>query len=741
MRLGLDLQGGANLVLEANPPADYEGDLDAALDVATDVIENRVNEFGVSESEVTRASGNRIVVQVPGLTLTEAENLIGATAALEFRVIDSLGNEVPATGFVNGQELAMTGAYLNNNAFPDRTTTNFAVVFETTSVGAQLLGQITSRALDFPINDPQRLLLVYLDDVNVSTATVQGTITDQGSITGLDSFSEADTLAKQLNAGALPVPLRTVQSNEVSATLGDDSVRDTVRAGQIGLLAVAIFMILYYRLPGLLATCALMVYTLLVLALFKLWPVTLTLSGIAAFVLSVGMAVDANILIFERMKEELRRGRTLNTAIDIGFRRAWSSIRDSNVSTLITCAILFWFGDQFGAALVKGFALTLAIGVLISMFSAITVSRTFLKMLVGSPLARNEWLWNASEERRRDDIAPNTEPRGIIHFAEKRWWYLSASLLAFITAVVILAIPPALKGGIEFTSGSTFTFTFTEQFVEQAELRTTLEELGYPEARVQGSGENSYLIRTRVLEGAPTLEDASGPIPPGEIDDLQARLEERFGAINREGFQTVSSTVSSEIVRAAILAVLIAAAAILVYIAISFRHVRQPVKYGVAAVIALTHDAFIVLGIFSFMAKVAGTEVDTAFITALLTVIGFSVHDTIVVFDRMREKLASDPLLPYEEAVNASLTETLARSLNTSITVILTVLALLLLGGVTIQNFLIVLLVGVIAGTYSSIGVASQVLVVWENGDIPRMFRRIFRREERDTEGLATERA
>ncbi|MEZ4493665.1 MAG: protein translocase subunit SecD [Dehalococcoidia bacterium] len=736
MRLGLDLQGGAHLVLEANPPADYEGDLDAALDVAKDVIENRVNEFGVSESEVTRASGNRIVVQVPGLTLTEAENLIGATASLEFRVIDGQGNEVPATGFVDGQELAMTGAYLKNNAFADRTATDFAVVFETTSIGAQLLGQITSRALDFSAGDPQRLLLVYLDDQNVSTATVNGVITDQGTITGLDSFSEADTLAKQLNAGALPVPLRTVQSNEVSATLGDDSVRNTVRAGEVGLLAVALFMILYYRLPGLLATAALAVYTALALAVFKLWPVTLTLSGIAAFVLSVGMAVDANILIFERMKEELRRGRTLNTAIDIGFRRAWSSIRDSNISTLITCAILFWFGDQFGAALVKGFALTLAIGVLLSMFSAITVSRTFLKMLVGTSLARNPWLWNASEERRRDDRSPNAEPHGLIHFAEKRWWYLSASMLAFVTACVILVIPPALKGGIEFTSGSTFTFSFDDQFVEQADLRDALSDLGYPEARVQGSGENSYLIRTRVLEGAPALEDASGPIPPGEIDDLQGNLEERFGAITREDFQTVSSTVSSEIVRASIGAVLAAAVAILIYIWISFRHLHQPWKFGAAAVIALTHDTFIVLGLFSFLGKVAGTEVDTAFITALLTVIGFSVHDTIVVFDRMREKLAADPLIPFEEAVNASLTETLARSLNTSITVVLTVLALLLLGGVTIQNFLIVLLVGIAAGTYSSIAVASQVLVVWENGDIPRFFRRVFGRDEREIEGM-----
>jgi len=405
MRLGLDLRGGARIVLEAAPPAGYEGDLRSALEVAKQVIERRVNEFGVSEAEVTLASGNRIDVQVPGMSVPDAERLIGRTAQLEFRVYDDQGNLVPATGVVNGQTLVMTGQYLKNNTYVSRQGATFAVNFETTGVGAELMRQITSRALQYPEGDPQRQLLVFLDDQLISNATVQGVIAEQGSITGLPTFSEANELSKQLNAGALPVPLRVVQSSEVSATLGDDSVLKTVRAGEVGLIAVALFMILYYRLPGVLAAAALVVYTSLVLLVFKLWPVTLTLSGIAAFILSVGMAVDANILIFERMKEELRRGRSLNAAIDTGFRRAWPSIRDSNVSTLITCAILYWFGDQFGAALVKGFALTLAIGVLVSMFSAITVTRTFLKMVVGTPVGHAGWLFNAAEVKRRAPAA------------------------------------------------------------------------------------------------------------------------------------------------------------------------------------------------------------------------------------------------------------------------------------------------------------------------------------------------
>jgi len=408
MRLGLDLRGGSYLVLEADPPEGYDGDIDEALNGAKDVLERRVNEFGVSEPEIQKTSGNRISVQVPGLSLLDAQNLIGKTAALEFQTYDEFGNLIPATGVIDGVTIVMTGAELKNNTFVQRQGTTYAVAFETTGRGARLMEQITTRALQYSSSDPRNFLVVSLDGVVLSEASVQGVIAESGVITGQNTFSEASNLSKQLNAGALPVPLKVVQANEVSATLGEDSVLDSVRAGQVGLLAVMIFMILFYRLPGVLASVALLVYTAITLAVFKLYPVTLTLSGIAAFVLSVGIAVDANILIFERMKEELRKGRTLNAAIDIGFRRAWSSIRDSNIATLITCFILYWFGSQFGASVVRGFALTLAIGVGISMFSAITVTRTFLKMVLGTPLAKNHWLFNADEVKRT--AVPATRP-------------------------------------------------------------------------------------------------------------------------------------------------------------------------------------------------------------------------------------------------------------------------------------------------------------------------------------------
>lgn len=312
----------------------------------------------------------------------------------------------------------------------------------------------------------------------------------------------------------------------------------------------------------------------------------------------------------------------------------------------------------------------------------------------------------------------------MLDFAGKRWWYLSVSLAFFIVAVISLAVFH-LKPGIEFTSGSTFTLEFTEQPVSQGDLRTALAELGHPEARVQGAGENKYLIRTSELGNAPTLDSAEGPDVPGEINQIEDGLRQRFGALTRSNFSTVSETVSTEIARNASLAVIVAALAILIYIWLAFRSLPRPFRYGAAAVIALMHDAFIILGLFALLGEIRGTEVDLAFITAILTVIGFSVHDTIVVFDRIRESLHNDPYIPFEEAVNASMTETLARSINTSLVVVLTVVSMLLIGGETIRYFLLVLLVGIIAGTYSSICVASQLLVAWENGDFGKFFRRL----------------
>src|SRR5215216_2989167 len=397
-RLGLDLKGGTRIVMQADTSqiaAEDQGSVDQALNTAVSIFERRVNAFGVAESEISRQGSTRIAVSMPGVSPEDARNLVGRTAALQFKEV-ALN---PATGQPNlnedgtpqwqpalardksGDIVPLTGKYLKANAFVSSNAAGLpAVSFEFNDEGGTMFGEVTQRNIGKPLG-------IFLDEELVSAPNVEGVITDRGQITGV-SGSEAKRLVAQLNAGALPIPFTIVQQTEVDASLGSDAVDKSIVAGFVGFAIVVVFMILLYRLPGVLASLALMTYAAVTLAIFKLIPVTLTLAGIAAFVLSLGIAVDANILIFERMKEEIRSGASLYTAIERGFSRAWTSIRDSNVSTIITSVILYWFGDQFGAALVKGFALTLFLGVIISMGSSILVTRTYLRLLVGTPLAR-----------------------------------------------------------------------------------------------------------------------------------------------------------------------------------------------------------------------------------------------------------------------------------------------------------------------------------------------------------------
>ena len=467
MSLGLDLRGGTRLVMEPEEGIQIE-DLDAALDGAVRVIERRVNEFGLAESEVNRLGDNRIAVQLPGINPAEAIRQIGRTALLQFcepivdelgsvatlqegvvryapqtcqAVLDEQGNIVvdpgvdsdgnvvppgeivfvawvrsgapgsalnprdndivwkPATGIVDGVELALNGEFLRPNTsvqITGQVISQPTLFFEFRAEGEDILEQVTERlaSRNYP-------LAPFLDgepirdsDNQVIAPQVQAVLSNgQGTITSLD-LETAQELSTLLNTGAFPIPLRIIQQQDVDATLGDAAVRNSVIAGEVALLLIMAFMILYYRVPGLLASLALIIYTAMVLAIFKFVPVTLTLAGVGAFVLSVGIAVDANILIFERMKEELRVGRNLVVSLEDGFSRAWSSIRDSNIATLIICIILFWFGDQFDESSIRGFAITLAIGVAVSMFSAITVTRTLMLVAVSQHwLARRLWLF------------------------------------------------------------------------------------------------------------------------------------------------------------------------------------------------------------------------------------------------------------------------------------------------------------------------------------------------------------
>ncbi|HLB11845.1 MAG TPA: protein translocase subunit SecD [Dehalococcoidia bacterium] len=389
LRLGLDLQGGTSLVMEGDLSKVELKERDRAMDGVARIIDRRINAYGVAEASIQRQGANRILVQLPGVRdVQEAVRLIGKTAQLDFReqVPTADGNTewvvAQALGSDN-QQRELTGKYFlprSQVTFDDRTGQP-QVAFEFDSEGGRLFEQITTRLVGKPLG-------IFLDNELISAPTVRDVIKERGVINNIP-LEEARLLAIQLNAGALPIPVGVVKQQDVDATLGADSLEKSLLAGEIGLAIVALFMLIYYRVPGLLADIALLVYSSVTLAVFQLIPVTLSLAGIAGFILSIGMAVDANILIFERTKEEVRSGRTLGASIEAGFSRAWTSIRDSNISTLITCAILFWFGSNFGASIVTGFAVTLALGVLISMFTAIIVTRTFLRTLVSTEFGRS----------------------------------------------------------------------------------------------------------------------------------------------------------------------------------------------------------------------------------------------------------------------------------------------------------------------------------------------------------------
>lgn len=404
LTLGLDLKGGTQVLLEADVPADQEVDPES-LRAARVIVEQRVNGLGVTEPNVQLQGDRRIVVELPGISNPEqAINTLRATGQLEFvepagaqlssgMVINTSTHpdavtrlqEAVAAGEAAAQltpyeqvfETVMTGDILRTAIATQDQYSQWQIQFDLTSDGSDQFYNYTRDHIGLP-------LVIVLDGRVLSAPVINAAIRDNGVITGQFSQEEADSLAIQMRYGALPIALQVVDTRTIGATLGQDSVDSSLRAGIIGMSMVLIFMLVLYRLPGLLADVALVMYVTLNVALYKLIPVTLTLPGIAGFLLSIGMAVDANILIFERLKEELRAGRSLRLAVESGFSRAWPAIRDGNLSTLISCAVLYWFGNSFGASIVKGFAVTLAVGVGLSMFTAVFVTRTFMRSFLSS---------------------------------------------------------------------------------------------------------------------------------------------------------------------------------------------------------------------------------------------------------------------------------------------------------------------------------------------------------------------
>ncbi len=726
---GLDLRGGMRVLLEADLPANVDV-TPQEMDDARQILENRANGLGVNEVTIETAGQRRLVGEFPGVTdqqqVIDALKQTGQLAFVPFgntplpegtQIKIDYANPVDPTAPVVLPSSAPSGATgSDQTTLPSPTDTAAPSAYqplftgtglESVSVTTSQLGEpqvafvMKSDAAkafsDFTSTHVGEYLGIVLDNKVISSPTINSAITKgEGVIEGNFTIDSANALAVQLRYGSLPVPFKIVETRAVGATLGQDSVNKSVTAGAIGLLLVILFMGIYYRLPGVVADIALLIYAATTFALFKIIPVTLTLPGIAGFVLSIGVAVDANILIFSRLKEELRAGKPLVQAIDLGWNRAWPSIRDSNISTLITTGILFWFGSAFGASQVKGFALTLALGVVVSLFTAIFVTRTLLHLVLDHL---------KFTEHPRMFMSPVKETKNAnkgLNIIRYRYWYFLISLIVIIPGLLSLAIW-GLPLAIDYTGGTSLEVAFSSQPPQPAQVVQLYSDMGYPGAEVQTSEGNILIIRSKELTN-------------DQMTSIVSKMENQFNeqvTVNR--FDTVGPSISSEVATRAAGAVAVAALGIIAYITFAFRKVPHAFRFGTAAIIAMLHDVAVVIGAAALLGHFLHWEVDSLFLTALLTVIGFSVHDTIVVFDRIRENQNIYRRLPFTTVVNHAVVQTMDRSINTQLTVMLTLLALALFGGLTIHTFVVFLLIGVFSGTYSSIFNASPILVVWEN--------------------------
>jgi protein-export membrane protein SecD/preprotein translocase SecF subunit len=759
---GLDLQGGLQVVLEADMAAGSTPP-EGVMSAARSIIENRVNGLGVTEPLVQLQGDRRIIVELPGIDDPKlAISTIRETGLLEF--VDAGSVPIPegsvirttegdpkgykpqsltdtaktapltSTGTVskpvevyNPQKIfptIITGGELAevSNAGLDPNSRQTSINFSLKPTGGTKFGDYSARSIG-------KYLCIILDKKVLSCPTVNARIDTNGTITlGRSNLQQGQALAIQLRYGSLPVALNVVENRIIGPTLGQDSVQRSIRAGSIGLIIVLLFMVINYRLPGVMAGLALVLYGLMNFGVYKLMPITMTLPGITGFILSIGMAVDANILVFERMKEELRAGRNLRRALELSFERAWPSIRDSAISTIITCAILFQFGSSFGASIVKGFALTLFLGVIIHLFTALVVTRTLLRFalgLAGEGLQHNSFMIGFNLDTPNHQVP--TWVGGLMDIVGRRKLYYTISLVTIIAGLAAMAFSAShfgtpLKLSVDFTSGSLMEVHFDNK-VEPAQVRQIFENYSYVDpatnivteykdtevTTAQQLGKEALLIRSKFL-----VEEARVA--------LQDKMRKDLGNFEELRFDSVGATIGQEVTQAGMLAVATAAIAILLYLVFAFRSVDHAFRYGVAAVTAMLHDILVTTGIFALCGVFLGWEVDALFLTGILTVIGYSVHDTIIVFDRLRENIPQHRGDDFELISNRSILETMNRSLATSLSTLFVVVAIFAFGGATISQFIAIIMVGIITGTYSSIFNAVPILVSWENGEFARLF-------------------
>ena len=656
IKLGLDLAGGVSITYQAkeeNPSAEDMSDTIYKL-------QQRVESYS-TEAEVYQEGDNRINIDIPGESdANEILTELGKPGSLAF--MDSQGNTI-----LTGDQVASAqGGMVDGN-----TGKEYVVSLTFTEEGTKAFADATTNNVGKPI------YIVYDNEV-VSAPVVREAITGgQCTIDGMSDFEEAENLAATIRIGSLSLELEELRSNVVGAKLGQQAITTSLKAGAVGFAIVAVFMIAVYLIPGLAAVLALSLYVGLILILLVSFEVTLTLPGVAGIILSIGMAVDANVIIFTRIKEEIGAGKAVKTAIDNGFQKALSAIVDGNVTTLIAAAVLFWRGS----GTVKGFASTLAIGIVLSMFTALFVTRFALNALYSLGIENPKFY----------GIKKETAPKPFLKY-RKLCFVLSAAAVA--SGFVFMGMNRSSTGQIlnysmEFKGGTSTNVTFNEEMSQErieAEVVPLVEEIT-KDADVQTqrvTGTNEVIIKTRTLN----------------VEERQAfekAMQENFGV--EEGkiaAESISGAVSQEMKRDAMEAVLIATIGMLLYIWLRFQNIR----FAGSSVLALIHDVLVVLACYAAFKWSVGST----FIACLLTIVGYSINATIVIFDRIRENLKArrrDQSL--EEIVNLSITQTFTRSINTSLTTFIMVLVLYIMGVSSIREFALPLMVGIVCGTYSSV--------------------------------------
>ncbi len=693
VNLGLDLQGGFEVLYQVNPLDKGDKIDNTAVQSTAKTLERRVNVLGVSEPKIQVEDQNRIRVQLAGVKdQNQARKILSSQANLTIRDAD---DKVLLTGKDLVQGSAKQEFKQNTNqpavTFKLKDSDKFKKVTEKISKKQENVMVVW---LDFKKGDSYAKEKTKEDPKYISAASVDQPINSpnveiSGGFQGEKGITEAKQIADLLNSGSLPVDLKEIYSTSVGAQFGQDALDKTMFASIIGISIIFLFMLLFYRLPGLIAVITLTTYIYLTMLAFNFISGVLTLPGLAALVLGVGMAVDANIIMYERIKDELRIGRTLKQAYKKANKSSFITILDANLTTVLAAAVLFFFGESS----VKGFATMLLLAILMSFVTAVFLTRILLSLVVQSNVFKKKLWWfgvkNNQIHNINDgyDVSDLSTPYDKIDFMKIAKPLFAFSSVVILAGIIILSIFK-LNLGIDFTSGTRVDLQ-SDQPLNQNQVEKKLEAIDLKPNQLSIGGnknENASmqykhdLSKDEIAKVSKTLKDAYGKEP----------------SVN-----TVSPVIGQELAKNAMLAVIIASIGMIIYISLRFEW-----RMGIASIISLLHDAFMIIAVFSLFRL----EVDITFIAAVLTIIGYSINDTIVTFDRVREMLKKVKVITKEEQidyiVNSSIRQTLTRSINTVLTVVIVVVAMLILGASSIFNFSLALLIGLVSGVYSSIVIA-----------------------------------